>query len=357
MRYHLKEDGNPGVCTAEPGKCPKGDAIHGNSVQDVYSQLEKVMEKQLFDNPAPAFEEPAPRKSPREIGGAGMMMHYTDPEMIRDQLEAFDKLGIKGAAIPILEEHNPVIAKAWEIGNENVIDYENFYEKPVPYREFVQSHHRGGDNYVDEYYTGEEYTWVAKAHYELQTAALNHLLDTLETGELEGTDLAALETALGNAGGNENAFLAFNFNPHRQDYDIYNKVKNRLLAEGFDRKKLSQNKNEYRIPGFLWKGLDAEAKQRFATQLLYNDLGLKGNFRKGFVERALGRDFGEIMGATFGPAKGLRGRDAVAEGQNMTVGLDYEGGKLVGSYKFTDNGFEWTEHERKYQEPKAPSRW
>lgn len=357
MRYHLKEDGNPGVCTAEPGKCPKGDAIHGDSVQDVYSQLEKVMEKQLFENPSPQFEDPAPRKSPREIGGAGMMMHYTDPAMIKDQLEAFDKLGIRSAAIPVLEEHNPVIGKAWEIGNEGVLEYDTFYEKPTPYREFVQSHHRGGDSYVDEYRTGEEYTWVGKAHYELQTAALNHLLDTLETGELEGTDLKALETALGNAGGNENAFLAFNYNPGRQDYDVFNRVKNRLLAEGFSRKKLSQNQHEYRVPGFLWRGLDHDAKERFATQLIRNDLGLRGNFRKTFVDRALGRDFGEILSATFGPAKGLSNRSPEAAGEDFAVALDYDGAKLVGSYKLTDNGFEWTEKSRSYPEPKKLSNW
>lgn len=357
MRYHLKEDGNPGVCTAEPGKCPKGDAIHGDSVQDVYSQLEKVMEKQLFENPSPQFEEPAPRKSPREIGGAGMMMHFTDPKMIKDQLEALDKLGIRSAAIPILEEHNPVVGKAWEIGNEAVVDYDAFYEKPAPYREFARTHHLGGDRYVDEYTTGEEYTWVAKAHYELQTAALNHLLDTLETGELEGTDLKALETALGNAGGKENAFLAFNYNPSRQDYDIFNKVKNRLLAEGFARKKLSQNQSEYRIPSFLWKGLDEAAKERFATQLIRHDLGLRGNFRKSFLERGLGRDFGEILSATFAPAEGLSNRRAEPAENDFTVALDHDGGRLVGAYKLTDGGFEWTEKSRSYAEPKKLSNW
>lgn len=39
MRFHLKDDGTPGVCKAKPGECPKSAALHGDSVEEIYEQI------------------------------------------------------------------------------------------------------------------------------------------------------------------------------------------------------------------------------------------------------------------------------------------------------------------------------
>lgn len=46
-----------------------------------------------------------------------------------------------------------------------------------------------------------------------------------------------------------------------------------------------------------------------------------------------------------------------ASGKDFTVALDPDGSKLVGSYKATDDGFEWTEKSRSYPEPKKLANW
>ncbi len=358
MRYHLKEDGTAGPCKAAPGNCPKGAAIHGDSIQEVYTQLETVMKAQLF--PDTEYPAPEPRKSPREIGSAGMMMQYSNPEIIKLQLEAFAKLGIISDAIPVLEKHSPVIGKAWEIGTQANIDYALFYEKPQPYSNWVADHKRG-DGYVSEYHTGENPTWVAHTHYELQTAALNSLMAKLEDGDLDGVDLDAYQVALGDTGvidsrgkGQSNAFLAFNYNPHRQDFDFYNNVKARFVKEGFGKTELSANKSKFTVPKFFWNGLDDKRKERVASYLLTKNYDSKTG-KRSYEEKALGREFGEMMSSTFAHTEGLTRAWKKADTPVSFV-LDYDGSKAEGVFKFTDEGFEWTENSRVYVTPKPDPR-
>lgn len=40
-RYHLKDDGNPGLCRAEEGKCPKGGA-HFSSQEEARAAVEQL---------------------------------------------------------------------------------------------------------------------------------------------------------------------------------------------------------------------------------------------------------------------------------------------------------------------------
>lgn len=365
MRYHLKEDGNPGVCTAEPGKCPKGDAIHGESVQEIYSQLEKVMEKQLFSEKSKPFEPTKPRLSARELGSAGMLVHQRQPFVVQQQLEGLRELGIIDQALPTLDAHQPWAAGAVRANLETSIDFDVLYERPVDFS------YEGSDGHL---YTSQTDTWVAHSSYELQTVALNHLMDKLENGELEGTNLKALSKALGHikppAEYPDNQkdtyrdsssfsfdYLGFNYNPDRQPDDFYNNVKNRLVEEGFDKKKIAENKHQYTVPGFLWKGLDQAAKERFATNLLAKDHRPSSYGMKSYKDRVLGREFGEIMSATFAPNDGLSRRSGDPEGKPTNFVIDYNGSTSTGLFKFTDGGFEWTEQERKYAEEPKPNRW
>lgn len=71
-KYHLKDDGAPGVCKAQPGKCPKAkDSEHYATKAEAQSAYEKNMEKQLlsrfskFPNPSymdAEFKEKVARK-------------------------------------------------------------------------------------------------------------------------------------------------------------------------------------------------------------------------------------------------------------------------------------------------------
>jgi len=350
MRYHLKEDGTAGPCKAAPGNCPKGAAIHGDSVQEVYSQLESVMKSQLF--PEPEYPAPKERPSAREIGSAGQMMTYNEPEIIKLQLEAFAKLGIISDAIPILEKHSPVIGKAWEVGTQGALEYANF---KVKQQEYIYE----GSN--DERFIGQTPTWVANSHYELQTAALNSLMDKLETGTLEGVDLDAYQVALGdthvlNEYGKPqvNAFLAFNYNPHRQDDNFFNNVKTRFLKEGFGKTQLSENKSRFKVPAFYWNGLDETRKERVVAQLLSDNYDGRGGKRE-FKDKALGRDFGKLLSTTFAYNSQLNVR-GIEEGTPASFSLDWDGSKVEGTYKFTDDGFEWTETSRTYVTPKPDPR-
>lgn len=344
MRFHLKEDGTAGVCKAAVGNCPKGDAIHGDSEQEVYSKLEKVMKSQLM--PAPSFPEPAPRPTAREIGSNGMMMSYSDPQIIKLQLEAIAKLGLLEKALPSLEAHHPVVAAAWRTENQNVLDYEKLYEEPVEYP------YEGADG---GHYLTSTKTWVAHTHYELQTVALNDLMDRLESGTLEGADLAAYKIALGDTNVmigqskntvQTNAYLAFNYNPSRQDDDFFNKVKNRFVAEGFGKEEITEGQSRYTMPEFFWKGLNTEAKERVVAQLLAEDYSSVGR-KRSFQDKALGRDFGKLLSTTFAYDAELnrRGRP---EGETMKFGIGWDLGSVEGSYKLTETGFEWAETQRVY---------
>lgn len=63
------------------------------------------------------------RPSAREIGTAGMMMHYTEPQIIAEQIAALKNLGLIDAAMPSIAEHNPVLAAAISSGKEHFINH------------------------------------------------------------------------------------------------------------------------------------------------------------------------------------------------------------------------------------------
>jgi len=340
MRYHLKEDGTAGVCKAEVGNCPKGDAIHGESIQEVYEKLEAVMQEQLFETGL--FDKTPPRRSAREIGGDGMMMTYTKPVIVKEQLEALKKLGLLAEALPTLEAHSPVLAAAWRNNQEHVIDYDRLYVKPEEYT-------YEGSN--DERFIGTTETWVARAAYELQTVALNNFMDRLETGTLEGADLEAYRVAFGETSESDNGFLAFNYNGARQDHEFFNNVKNRFVREGLDKKELSTGHSVYTIPSFVWSGLNKEQKERFAAKMISVDYKPGWAVAKSFQERVLNRnDFGEIMASpfAFGSRSTLPARNE-SEVNTYAIGWDH---KVSGKFTLTDTGFDWRETSREYAEPK-----
>lgn len=174
-----------------------------------------------MDQLAPALDR---RPAVAEIGTAGLMMHFTDPQIIAEQIAALKNLELISAALPLIEFYNPVLAAAISSGTEHYINYEAMRETPREYR-YEGSN---GDGFI-----GQTETWVAKLHYELQTLALFSLMDVLETGELQQDQIADYSVALGNTSVKQDAFLAFNFNPARQPRGFFDLVKARLLIEGF----------------------------------------------------------------------------------------------------------------------------
>lgn len=345
MRYHLKEDGTAGVCKAEVGNCPKGDAIHGESVQEVYEKLETVMQHQLFETGL--FEKAPPRPSAREIGGDGMMMTYTKPVIVKEQLEALKKLGLLEDALPTLEAHNPVLATAWRHNQEHVIDYDRLYEKPQEYT-YEGSGYDEGARFI-----GTTKTWVARTAYELQTVALNSFMDRLETGTLEDADLDSYRVALGETSESDNGFLAFNYNHARQNHEFFNNVKNRLIKEGLNKKELSAGRSVYTVPSFIWSGLNKEQKERFADEMIAADYDSKRAQAKTFHDRVLNRNrFGELIASPFdlqSYKNNVAQEDAV---KDYSLGW---GSKVSGKFVLTDTGFDWQETARSYTEPKKPT--
>lgn len=61
-KYHLKDDGTPGVCRAKPGNCPKApDSEHFGSQEEARAAYEKNMEKALLERfnkfPNPSYSD------------------------------------------------------------------------------------------------------------------------------------------------------------------------------------------------------------------------------------------------------------------------------------------------------------
>lgn len=52
-----------------------------------------------------------------------MMMHYTEPQIIAEQIAALKNLGLIDAAMPSIAEHNPVLAAAISSGKEHFINH------------------------------------------------------------------------------------------------------------------------------------------------------------------------------------------------------------------------------------------
>jgi len=346
MRYHLKEDGTAGVCKATPGNCPKGDAIHGESVQEVYSQLEAVMNDQLFSTDT--YAKPEPRPTARELGSDGMMMQYSKPVIVKEQLQALKKLGLLDKAMPTLEKHSPILAAAWGAKQEDAVDYDLLYVEPQRYS------YEGADGGA---YTAMTKTWVAPTVYELQTVALHSLVDTLETGKLEDVDLDAYRTALGETSESHDGFLAFNFNPARQKDDFFNNIKNRLEKEGLRKKEIGGGASRFTVPSFVWDGLDQDSKEQTVVTMLSSDYNPRIYGTKNFQDRVLNRNnFGKVLSSIFAPHRELNEKP-VKEGEIKRFGLDHDGSYAEGKFSLTDDGFEWRETARVYAEPKPTPSW
>ena len=345
MRYHLKEDGTAGVCKAEVGNCPKGDAIHGESIQEVYTQLEAVMQEQLFETGL--FDKIPPRPSAREIGSAGMMLTYTKPVIVKEQLEALKKLGLLEEALPTLEAHSPVLAAAWRNSQEDLIDYDRFYVEPTEYT------YEGEGSDEGARFIGRTKTWVAHTAYELQTVAINSFMDRLENSTLEGDDLDSYRIALGQTSESDNGFMAFNYNGDRQDHDFFNNVKNRLVKEGLDKKEYASGRSSYTVPSFIWAGLNKEQKERFADRMIAADYNPHWAPAKTFQDRVLNRNvFSEIIASPFDLQSYKN--NVVQEDTVKDYALGWES-KVSGKFTLTEAGFDWQETSRSYTEPKKPT--
>ena len=272
------------------------------------------------------------RPSVREIGTDGMMMHYTDPQIIAEQIAALKNLDLIGEAMESIEAHNPVLAAAIRSGHEHFIDYGQMLEKPVEY---------GYEGVDGGAYISQTYTWVAKLHYELQTVALFSLMAVLESGELQQDQIADYSVALGDTSVAQNGFLALNYNPSRQPHEFFDSVTERLVAEGFGVKDQGYDRR-YLIPGFLWVGLNSEQRGRLAAEILGRDFsGTWGSFE----ERTLRRDFGKLLSAIFVWHKDLN-RPALVEGASRSFNFDYGNRFAQGRIEFTADGFIWIEELR-----------
>lgn len=273
-----------------------------------------------------------PRPAPREIGTAGMMMHYGEPQIIAEQIVALKSLGLIEAAMPSIEKHNPVLATAISTGNEHFLDYSAMYEKPQEYS------YEGVDGGL---YRRETPTWVAHLHYELQTVALFGLMDILENGELQQDQIADYSIALGDTSLKQNAFLAFNFNPDRQPYEIFDGIKARFRAEGFGLQTRGYDLF-YSVPSFLWAGLNSKQRGRVAAELIVRKNGQNWG---SFEDRILGREFGKLLSSIFAWHKDLNHR-GISEGSSQTFSLEFGERFNQGRVEFTDEGFLWIEELR-----------
>lgn len=273
-----------------------------------------------------------PRLAPREIGTAGMMMHYSEPQIIAEQIAALKSLGLIEAAMPSIEKHNPVLATAISTGNEHFLDYSAMYEKPEEYS------YEGADGGL---YLSETTTWVAHLHYELQTVALFGLMDVLETGEIQQDQIADYSVALGDTSLKQNAFLAFNFNPARQPYEFFDTLKVRLRIEGFAVEPRGYD-SFYSVPSFLWADLNSEQRGRLAAEIL----SLQHSKSWGsFENRILGREFGSLLSSIFAWNKELN-RRAMVEGETQSFLFEWGERFAQGRIEFTDEGFLWIEELR-----------
>jgi len=272
------------------------------------------------------------RPTAREIATDGMMMHYTDPKIIEEQIAALKNLGLIAGAMESIEVHNPVLAAAIRSDREHFIDYQQMLEKPVEYS------YEGSDGGA---YLSSTYTWVARLHYELQTVALFGLMEILEAGELDPNQIADFTVALGDTTAQQNAFLAFNYNPARQPEDFFDSVADRLLSQGFGAEDRGYDRF-YKIPSFLWNGLNAEQRGRFAVGLLHRELN---SGAKGLDSRTLRRELGHLLGTIFAWNRQLNAPGLV-EGEPQSFSFDYGDRFAQGRVEFSEDGFLWVEELR-----------
>jgi len=270
------------------------------------------------------------RPSVREIATDGMMMHYSDPQIIKEQVSALKNLGLIEGAMESIEVHNPVLATAIRSKLEHFIDYEQMNEKPVEYS------YEGSDGGA---YLSSTYTWVARLHYELQTVALFGLMEILEHGELAPEQIADFTVALGNTTVQQNASLAFNFNPHRQPKDFFDSVCQRFLAEGYEVSSRGYD-HFYSIPGFLWSALNSEQRGRVAAATIRREFSPQG-----LDERTLRRDFGDLLATIFTGGKKLH-IPGFIEGIAQEFSYDCGERFAKGRVQCTGEGFLWIEELR-----------
>lgn len=366
MNYHRTQDGAIRQCKARPGHCPLQDAEHGESRLELQQKFETLMEENTFApltktpeaKPAPPrldLLQPAPPRVPAaEIGTQGAMLHYKEPALIKEQLEALAALGIEDETQAVLEKYMPMLASAQKHAALEAVNFDKLYQEPQEY-----TYGRTDTEYGEEWFTSEHYTWVGKAHYGLQTAALNSLMDKLETGTLQPGEVELYGKALGNTSKTDSGHLAFNYNPHRQDKDFFNNVKNRFAQEGFGEEKIDERSSLIRMPKFFWQGLDDEAKQRVASVLLsakyerhYQHTDLK---EKAFATNSRA-SFGRMLSATFTPNSVLDGQ-VRKEHQPVRFDLgdlyhDASYPVIKGSYSLTDAGVVWREDQRLFYSKK-----
>lgn len=272
------------------------------------------------------------RLTAREIGTDGMMMHYSDPQIIKEQVAALKNLGLIGQALESIDVHNPVLAAAIRSDREHFIDYEQMKEEPVEYS------YEGFDGHG---YISSTYTWVALLHYELQTVALFGLMEILEHGELRSEQIVDFTVALGDTTVQQNAFLAFNYNPARQPKDFFDSIADRMISEGFGVEKRGYN-SFYSIPAFLWSALDAQQRGRLAGALLREELN---SGSKDFEDQVLRRKLGSFLATIFAWNRKLNS-PGLTEGISHSLSFDYGDRFAQGRVEFTEDGFLWIEELR-----------
>lgn len=353
--YHLNVDGTVELCVEQRSKCPRRAAIHGVDRAEVYAKLDEVKKDQLFaDRMLPVL---GPRPSALEIGMDGAMMSYTDPVIVEEQYTALTHLGARNAALEILDETHSHVAARVRSGRD--FDWSEHRVEPVEYS------YEGGDGH---YYLSTTRTWVAKAHYQLQTLALNLLMDKLETDELSDRDVPHFEKALGNTSASDTAYLAFNYNPDRQPDNFWNGLKNRLVREGFSSIEDRKGNFEVTVPGFLWNGLDHGHKARMATSMISdkysNTPGVWRHINKGetWAEAYLASKDGlsKSLQATFSQTNGLHGTvtypGEVMEIDTGRIKADASYPLVEVEYEFTPTGFK-SRHKRELFVPWKERGW
>lgn len=272
------------------------------------------------------------RPTVREIATDGMMMHYTDPQIIKEQVAALKNLGLIEGAMESIEVHNPVLAAAIRSKLEHFIDYEQMSEKPVEYG------YEGSDG---GRYISSTYTWVARLHYELQTVALFGLMEILETGELRSEQIADFTVALGNTSTKQDASLAFNFNSARQPEGFFDKALQRFIAEGYGISSKGYDRF-YQIPGFLWNALGSEERGRLAAIIVR----LEFSGPRGLDESTLNRNFSTFLSMIFAWDRALHIQGFGREGVSESFDYDHGDRFVQGRVEFTDEGFLWVEELR-----------
>lgn len=271
-------------------------------------------------------------RNARAIGTADMMMTYTDPTIIADQLAAIKRLGLLDEAMPSIEVYNPVLASAARTGQEHFLNFDAMREESQEYR------YEGSDGAG---FIGHTTTWVAHLHYELQSVALISLVEELEAGVLREETVSDYSIALGHGVGAGTGYLAFNFNPSRQPKGFFDGVAGKLREMGL-RKGYSIDSVVYNIPEFLWSALDQESKGRLAAEIMRVELDV---VPVDFSGDKLERNMGAMLGSIFAYTRDLH--SAPLEENALTyIAYDFGERFVEGRMNFTHEGFEWHEELR-----------